>query len=693
MNLTPEEKKVGLENFRTAVGSEHVRADQLKETVSQGLSSAQGLGPQYYGYGDTVEKPVRLGIIGTGDEGGVLIGALNPRYVQVVAIADIRPYNVYRAFNGDKSSANARRHRKGLMNIYGWPTEEIARQHVKVYSDRYEEMLDDENVEAVIIALPLHLHAEASIKAMRKGKHVLCEKLMGHSVAECKEMARVAKETDKLLAVGHQRHYSVLYDNAVEVIKKGLIGDIHHIRAQWHRGNLPGNDSWQPPLPDAAMQEKLEELETKLTNAKESFEKAKQKRRDKLAKDLPDAERKLAAAVAKKDDAGEAKYHKRIEDLKGILEKVAKFDLQLERSAEEPESLPVQLDKLKSEAVLLSSKNGGVDQAEKAAAFATLAEKMEEYRVVREKHAVLLIAMDQLANVEKYETAVEMESHRILDAGLETRAKDYGYQDRMLTGDHKVTALEELIRWRLWNRTGGGLMAELGSHQLDASGIFISALAGKGKKVKPLSVSGVSGRHVFPHDRDIDDHVYCYFEYPGVDYDAEKHPEKKIVVSYSSINGNGHGGYGEIVMGTAGTMLLQRESDAMLFKGSSTEAYVSVAENKDKKTNKRHPFALTSGPPGSNAGRVGGLGLTAPISRGYTEEIEHWAWKIRNPESEVSLRCSPKVALADAVIALTTNIAMAEGKRIEFVPAWFEVDSDETPDDEKPNVNRSNYAV
>ncbi len=85
---------------------------------------------------------------------------------------------------------------------------------------------------------------------MRKGKHVLTEKLMAHNVAQCKEMARVRPRRQALiLAVGHQRHYSILYDNAVEQIKQGLIGDIHHIRAQWHRGNLPGNDSWQPPLP------------------------------------------------------------------------------------------------------------------------------------------------------------------------------------------------------------------------------------------------------------------------------------------------------------------------------------------------------------------------------------------------------------------------------------------------------------
>ena len=71
-----------------------------------------------------------------------------------------------------------------------------------------------------------------------------------------------------------------------------------------------------------------------------------------------------------------------------------------------------------------------------------------------------------------------------------------------------------------------------------------------------------------------------------------------------------------------------------------------------------------------------------PISRGYTEEIEHWAWCIRNPAPENQPRCHPKVALADAVIALTTNIAIRnpQHSRIEFKKEWFDIDSDETPE-------------
>ena len=99
-------------------------------------------------------------------------------------------------------------------------------------------------------------------------------------------------------------------------------------------------------------------------------------------------------------------------------------------------------------------------------------------------------------------------------------AKAHGYEDKQLE-ERVRTAMEELCRWRLWERTGGGLMAELGSHQLDASTIFCSALRKDGTKAHPLSVHAVGGRHIFPMDREAEDHVYCMFEFPGPEYDAD----------------------------------------------------------------------------------------------------------------------------------------------------------------------------
>ena len=78
--------------------------------------------------------------------------------------------------------------------------------------------------------------------------------------------------------------------------------------------------------------------------------------------------------------------------------------------------------------------------------------------------------------------------------------------------------------------------------------------------------------------------------------------------------------------------------------------------------------------------------------RGYTEEMEHWAWCIKNPAPENQPRCKPEVALGDAVIALTSNMAAREERRIEFQKEWFQVDDPLTPEGLTPDPNdRSRY--
>ena len=87
---------------------------------------------------------------------------------------------------------------------------------------------------------------------------------------------------------------------------------------------------------------------------------------------------------------------------------------------------------------------------------------------------------------------------------LEARIRQLGYKN-----------MEELVRWRLYKRTGGGLMAELGSHQLDACSIFL------GKK-HPLAVTAVGGTNFYQDDRECEDHVYCIYEFPGKNYDVRQ---------------------------------------------------------------------------------------------------------------------------------------------------------------------------
>ncbi len=210
----------------------------------------------------------------------------------------------------------------------------------------------------------------------------------------------------------------------------------------------------------------------------------------------------------------------------------------------------------------------------------------------------------------------------------------------------------------------------------------------------PLSVVGVGGRHLYEPNRDCEDHVYCSYEFPGPSYyeDYDKQiigdPNKRIVVTYSSINGNGFGGYGEVVMGTDGTLILEREQEVMTFKGSNLSGNVEVTKSKSgAPALATHESGAPAQAVSDGKAALGG----APPSRGYTEEIEHWAWCIRNPgepDNPNLPRCHPKVAMADAIIAHVSNMAMRQEKRIEFKPTWFDIDSDETPEDVKPDVTR-----
>ena len=87
------------------------------------------------------------------------------------------------------------------------------------------------------------------MECLQAGLHVLSEKLMAHNIKQCKEWIREAIKQNKLLSVGHQRHYSVLYDNAASLVHSGLLGDIKFIRAQWHRNNsFPNSDQWNPSI-------------------------------------------------------------------------------------------------------------------------------------------------------------------------------------------------------------------------------------------------------------------------------------------------------------------------------------------------------------------------------------------------------------------------------------------------------------
>ena len=94
----------------------------------------------------------------------------------------------------------------------------------------YEEMLASD-IDAVYNPLPNSLHKEWTVKALRAGKHVLCEKPLGVNASECDEMAAVAEENKVLLMEAFMYRFHPRFAKLTELLDKGTIGDVRLIRS------------------------------------------------------------------------------------------------------------------------------------------------------------------------------------------------------------------------------------------------------------------------------------------------------------------------------------------------------------------------------------------------------------------------------------------------------------------------------
>ena len=102
----------------------------------------------------------------------------------------------------------------------------------KLYNS-YEALLEDPEVEAVYIPLPNHLHCEWAIKALRAGKHVLCEKPLAPTVAEEEAMFRAAEESGTLLMEAFAYLHSPLIAAVKAEVDGGALGDIVYMESEF----------------------------------------------------------------------------------------------------------------------------------------------------------------------------------------------------------------------------------------------------------------------------------------------------------------------------------------------------------------------------------------------------------------------------------------------------------------------------
>ena len=101
---------------------------------------------------------------------------------------------------------------------------------VKTYSN-YDQLLDDPEIEAVYIPLPNSLHKEWTIKAARKGKHVLCEKPLALTSEDCREMIQECRRNNVKLMEGFMYRYSDRIAKAQKIILENKIGQVKYINS------------------------------------------------------------------------------------------------------------------------------------------------------------------------------------------------------------------------------------------------------------------------------------------------------------------------------------------------------------------------------------------------------------------------------------------------------------------------------
>ena len=201
---------------------------------------------------------LKIGIIGIGNRGSYLMRALGFRTPQSiekmpeearqlyleqpdlnVEIAGICDLYEPRATEAAIAAANV--HRRGTADFKG--------KAVKIYAS-YQELINDKNIDAVVIATSDHWHAPIAIEAAKVGKHVYCEKAVTHNLEDVYKVRDAVKSNRVVFQLGHQNRQAENYIRAKQVVDAGLLGNINLVEITTNRNSA--NGAWLYPIPDEA---------------------------------------------------------------------------------------------------------------------------------------------------------------------------------------------------------------------------------------------------------------------------------------------------------------------------------------------------------------------------------------------------------------------------------------------------------
>ena len=209
------------------------RREFMKSSVlaGAGLALAESTLAQAPGKSDGLA----VGIIGAGKQGMVLLrDCMKIKGVRFTAVCDIW--------------SHSQRYASRTLGKY--------KQAVNVYEDYREMLAKEKNLDAVIVATPDFMHAEHAIACLQTGKHVYCEKEMSHVLENAATMVGAARDTGKLLQIGHQRRSNPVYMLTLgALVKGGICGRLTNAYGQWNRP-VQEKFSWPQKyaIPDEVLQ-------------------------------------------------------------------------------------------------------------------------------------------------------------------------------------------------------------------------------------------------------------------------------------------------------------------------------------------------------------------------------------------------------------------------------------------------------
>jgi predicted dehydrogenase len=163
-------------------------------------------------------EKLNIGQIGTANRAGADLKEVSSQ--NIVALCDI----------GDNYLAAAKKHYASA----------------KTYND-WRKLLEQNDIDAVVVGTPDHVHAVATVAALQSGRHVYCEKPLAHTISEARIVAETARKYKRVTQMGNQIHASENFRQVVELIKTGAIGNVREIHV-WV-GAVYGNKGKPTPAP------------------------------------------------------------------------------------------------------------------------------------------------------------------------------------------------------------------------------------------------------------------------------------------------------------------------------------------------------------------------------------------------------------------------------------------------------------